>query len=301
MKINIKHILTAVTAFTVLAASAQGGDNEKYAVKLTATNSFGDALSTNFANPSMTKKNSESKNLEIDFGCTIWQHSRNSLEANIGVGYNVLSLKAEMAGFEFNYSAPAEADMDRDTYIRYSKIDGLHQNIKTERITLPLYLDYRFKCSKVFSLHALLGFRFGYSISSKVTENYGSIFNYGIYPQYDDLMIDAPYLNAFGSNILDKSNALDPTVNKLSAAFLTGIGAEFRIFGPLAIEASVRYERGMTNIYRTQYPDVLLFNAGNAPVTYTVAEGQKVSSLSRYLTLSQPSTFSYALSLLLRF
>lgn len=301
MKIKIKHIFSAVAALTFFTASPQNIDNEKFAVKVIAANSFGESLNTNFANPTISSKSSNSKILEIDFGLTIWRLNRHSLEANIGVGYNAISFDADMSGLDFHYSAPPEADMDNDTYIRYSKLDGLYQKIKTERITLPLYLDYRFQCSKVFSLHALLGFRFGYSISSNVSENSGHIFNYGIYPQYDDLMIDAPYLNAFGSSVLDSSNALKPTANHLSAAFLTGIGAEFRLFGPLAIEASVRYEGETSNIFRTQYPDILTFNATNAPVSYTVAQGQKVRALSDYLTLSKPSALSYALSLLFRF
>lgn len=300
MKILNKYIIAAAAIASVSVASAQSRDNDKFAIKVTAERSIGDVIASDFVVNDISSKSSSSE-LGIEFGWRIWNQKRNVLEANVGVGYASTTLNANMSGIDFHYSAPAAADMDMEPYIRYYELSGLSQKIRTERIAIPLFVNYRYKFSKVFSIHALLGFKFGFNYSSKVIASSGSAKSYGVYPQYDNLLIDAPYMNQFGESEINKENTIKPSVNTFIPAFLTGVGAELRIWGPLAIGASLRYEGSMGNIFKSKNEDIYSFDSTNAPVTYTVADGQKARDLSSYFYDSYMSRISYAVSLIFRF
>lgn len=295
-----KNIILAVAATTMFAASAQSVDKERYAIKPYADMGIGNTICMD---TDIKGLDSDSYSFEygIDFGWNIWKKNRNYLEANVGVGYSSINLTADLSESKYNYSAPASADMDKEPYIRYYQLDALHQKIQTERITIPIYLNYRFKINKEFSIHALVGFKFGINFSSKITNASGNIFSYGVYPQYDNLMIDAPYMNEFGHTALNTDIANKPKTNVFTPAFLAGIGIEFRIWGPLAASATIKYEGGMDNLFRNEYIEKLNFDASNAPVTYTVAEGQRVKALTSFFDSSKISRLSGAISLLCRF
>lgn len=283
------------------AASAQGNDNERFVIKAYADNCIGNALEIDSSWRDLSAKSS-SFNFGIDFGMSIWKYHRHSLEAVVGVGYDFTTVKANLPEMDYHYSAPATADMDNEPYIRYYELDGLHEKIKTGRITLPLYVTYRYHISNRFNVHALLGFKFGFNVTSKVSDIKGNAFSYGVYPQYDNLMIDATYMNGFGPSVLKSDEAIhDPKANKVTSAFLTGLGVEYRVWGPLALAATLKYEKAMTDMFKSATAEIISFNADDAPVTYTVAGGQNVTTLSDYFTLSKMSRFSYSLSLLFRF
>lgn len=290
----------AVVMLPVLTASAQSAANERFAIKATADIGMGDAIYTAHALQSMNTKSSSS-DFGIDFGWTIWEQNLHSLEANVGLGYGRTSLTANLPKMDYHYSAPATADMDMEPYIRYYELSALHQKIQTDRITLPIYVNYRYQANKIISVHALLGFKLGFNVSSKIAETKGSAFSYGIYPQYDNLMIDAPYMNEFGETALSADQTLKPKVNEATFSFLTGLGAEMRIWGPFAVDLSLRYEGEMSDMFKTATSDVVSINAENAPVKYTVAEGQTVTAFPSYLRLLKMSRLSYAISLIYRF
>lgn len=299
MRSNIRYIMTAVAMLPALIATAQDVANDKFAIKATVEKNIGKALCIDYSVGGMSSSSS-SLDYGIDFGWTIWNDKHNYIEANVGLGYGNITLSSYLHGMDYHYSAPADADMDNDTYIRYYNLDGVYQKMRMERITLPLYLNYRYKFSKVFSLHALMGFRFGYNYKCKLSDVDAGVFSYGVYPQYDDLMIDASYMNEFGAAEI-KELMHKPDVNKLSASFMAGIGAEFRIYGPLAVDLSVRYEGSMNDMFKASEAQILSFDAANAPVTYTVAQGQKVRPLPSYFNQSIISHLSYAASLICRF
>lgn len=300
MKVMTKYIMLAVAGATLFSASAQSEDNEKFVIKATANMGIGKALELSSALSGMSY-DSSSSDYGIDFGMTIWHHKPHSLQANIGLGYGLTTVNASLPEMHFQYDAPPEADMDMDTYIRCTDLDGMYQKTKSQRIILPLYVDYGYKFSKVFSLHALFGFKFAYNFSTKATKASGNLFNYGIYPQYDNLMIDAPYMNEFGASVISAKMVNKPKTNSVTAAFLAGIGAEFHIWGPLSVDASLRYEGSMCDLFKSANSEILEFYSSNAPVTYTVAEGQRATPLPSYFSVSKMRQFSYSISLLYRF
>ncbi len=299
MKYNIKYIVMALGLLPAYMASAQNTDNDKFAIRATAEKNITSALYIDHSVDNLSTSSS-SWNYGLEFAWRIWEKGKHSIEANVGLGYGTISLKSSLPAMDYHYNAPAEADMDGVPYIRYYDIDGIYQKIKTERITIPLYVNYRYKFSKVFSLHGLFGFRFGINYKSKLANSTTEVFSYGVYPIYDDLMIDAPYMNEFGAaEVGAKTNA--PRLNKVIPSFMFGLGAEFSIYGPFAIDLSVKYEGSSVNMYKAPNPELHQFEALNAPVTYTVKDGQRVASLASYLSQSKISDLSCAVSLLYRF
>ncbi len=289
----------AVSMLVALTGTAQTAGREKFAIKATADIGIGNALSTRCALPGMDAK-SASSDFGIDFGWTFWSQRENSLEANIGLGYGRTSLKANLSGMEYHYAAPAAADMDNEPYIRYYALDGVHQNIRIGRLTIPIYLNYRYQINDRFSLHALAGMKLGFNVVENFTSR-GKAFSYGVYPQYDNLMIDASYMNGFGASTLGRNETITPDVHAVTFSLMAGVGADVRIWESFYAGLTFKYEGAVNNMYKSIKADPDAFNANTAPVTYTVAEGETVKPLSSYLTSSKLSRFSCVISLFYRF
>ena len=86
-----------------------------------------------------------------------------------------------------------------------------------------------------------------------------------------------------------------------SASILLGAGLEAKISGPLWVNVGVKYNAGMNNIFKCNYNPGEEFTSQNAPVTYTVDEGEKVNPFTNYLTGSKLSMFSLNAGLSLKF
>ncbi len=300
MKYKARYILMAAALLPTCSVVAQHSVEDKFSIKATADIGLVNVRDIDYALNDISTKSSSS-DFGVDFGWTFWQQRKNSLEANIGVGYARTSLKANLPELDYHYSAPAAADMDGEPYIRYYRINGLHQKIITERLTVPIYLNYRHKLSRIFSLNAFVGVKLGFNVSSKIADASGQAFSYGVYPQYDNLMIDAPYMNQFGESVLESGQGVKPDVTSVTASFLTGIGAEVQIWGPVSVNVSIRYEAAMSNAFDGVESKLTSFTAENVPVKYTVAEGQKMMPLSNYFTCSKLSRLSCGISLIYRF
>ncbi len=282
-----------------IAATAQEEKVEKFAVKATFEKNLGQALSKGYAVDGMSSSAS-GWDFGVDFGWKVWEKERHSIEANIGLGLDIYSIKAGLSAMDYDYEAPAEADMDNETYIRYYNLEGVNQQLREQLLTVPLYARYSYILNKDFSLHALLGFKFGFNIGNKMLKSNASVFSYGVYPQYDDLMIDASYMNEFGAAEVGE-NTSKPDANGFSFGFLAGLGAEYRVYGPISIDLSARYEGALTNMFSPQKTSLQTFDATNAPVTYSVADGQRVIALPSYFKKSKISKFSIAFSVIYHF
>ena len=114
-------------------------------------------------------------------------------------------------------------------------------------------------------------------------------------------MIDADYMNDFGEKDLKDIGVESPDVAGVSASLLAGLGAEFKLYGPLSLDLGIRYNAGFTNIFQNKDLSGNVFTADSAPLTYTVAKGSEVRPLSDWFTSSKLSSLSLNLSLIYRF
>ena len=293
-----KLIYISVALLSSLCGMAQ--NDGKFAVKAHANIGLGDALNAKSSLEGLsTKTNSEEYG--VDFGWRFWQKGRHSLEANIGLGLNTISTKLELPELSYSYAASAVADVDGESYIRHTELSGVSEKVNVTRLTLPIYLSYDFRCVRWLSVHADLGVRLGFKTSSKLSDVRGDAYSYGVYPQYDNLLIDAEYMNDFGRGDLEECNSASPEVSALTASLLVGAGFKFNIYGPLSADVSLLYDAGFSNLYNGKKVAGKGVTAETAPLTYTVKDGSQLKSLTDYLTTSKLSPLSLRISLIYNF
>ena len=299
--ISLKWMLVGLSMTTVATAlHAQATDKESFAIKAGAGIGLGNTMAANKNMAALSQKTG-SGDYGIDFGWTFWKKGSNRLEGNIGLNYTPVSTTFTLEGLNYQYSATADADMDGNAYTRFYELGEMRQKVLTGYFTIPIYVRYAYMVAKEIGLYADLGFRPGFKTSSKISSMSGTSYSYGVYPEYDDLMIDADYINDFGETNLSDASCMKPEANGFSMSMLIGIGAEFRIYGPLAADIGLRYDAGLTNLYKPEWNGDDNFVQANAPVNYLVDKGQEVRSFTGFLKSSHLSQFSVRIALVYRF
>lgn len=300
MKLNIKKpIIVSALILGGISLSTIDLNAQRFAVKPYADIGVGSAMSLKSDIPFSTKKSSSTA-FGVDFGYTFWEKGGNRLEANIGLGYTMASLKLGVNSLEYSYNAPASADEDGNPYVRYYTLSDMEQKFNLGYFNIPLYLTYGYRFSQRIGVHADLGFRFGFKCTAKMNSVRGMASSHGVYPEYVDLVIDAPWLNGFGETNLSESKKGEIEANGFNASLLLGATLDVYIAGPVWLNVGVRYDCGFTNSFKKTF-DGGAYTANTAPVTYTVAEGQVVSPLAGYLTSSKLSPFSIHIGLTICF
>ena len=298
----MKKIIFLSSIFLICGLFSLTANGQKFAVKAGADIGLGNAMSLSSGLPEMSTKSS-SNSFGVDFGYTFWEKRGNSLEANIGLGYRMASATFDVRNMEFNYAAPASADMDGNPYQRYTKLSDINQKVNMGYLNIPVYLEYQYHATKWLGVHADIGFGLGFKCSDNVETTSGSAYSYGVYPEYDNLVIDADYLNDFGNRDLTGAKAGTADISGFSASVLAGAGLEFYVGGPVSIDLGVRYNAGLTKVFSDKYSSgsTPTMTAENAPVTYSVKDGLQVKALSDYCTKSHLNPFSLHVGINVRF
>ncbi len=299
MKIINKTIAAVIVCSFSIAAFAQNNPNEKFAIKAGAGIGLGNSISTSSSLTPLSTKSS-SANYGVDFGWKFWQRQNHSLELNVGVAYSPSSLKFDLGSLDYDYSAPASADMDGNTYQRYYELKDVEQKVSYNQLSIPVYLSYAYRCNAWLQVHGDLGVRLGFKTGSEISDMSGEAYSYGIYPEYDDLLIDASYLNDFGNTSLADARRGEPACNGFSASVLIGAGAEFKIYRNLSADLSLRYNAGISDLFKKQCTGSEFTNE-TAPVSYSVTTGQQVKSLTDYSNSSKTNLLSLQIGLIYRF
>lgn len=300
MKSNIKHyILTVAAVAAVALLSPLCSKAQKFSLKPHVDIGVGNAMSLESDIWDLSKSASN-MDFGLDFGYTFWQLGGNRLESNIGVGYSTTNLKLTAPSMSYSYDAPASADEDRNTYVRHYQLSDMEQKMNLGYFTVPVYLTYGYQINKTVGIHADLGIKLGFKCGSSLKSVSGTASSYGVYPQYDNLMIDAPWLNGFGTTSLADAASGGVSSSGVYASLLVGAAVDVRIYGPLWFNTGIRYNYGFTNSFKQEYKGNA-FTAQTAPVTYTVAGGQEVKPLTGYLSSSKLSPFSVHVGLTVKF
>lgn len=282
--------------------SAPQAKARNFAIKVYGDIGLGNGMSLTTALPGMTTKSS-SNAFGVDFGYTFWQQGGSSLEANIGVGYRMASATFSVQDLSFSYAAPASADEDGNPYQRFTSLKDLNQKINPGYFSIPIYLQYQYRITKWLGVHADVGFGLGFRCGGSVGSTTGSATTYGVYQEYNQLVIKADYLNDFGLTYLDEAAKGKADMKGFNASVMAGAGFEFYIVDPVSIDVGVRYNAGLTDVFAGHY-DITTptaYSAQSAPVTYTVVDGQQVKALSDYVTKSRLNPLSLHVGINVRF
>lgn len=303
MKIYINTIKAFAFIFGVLTvmdpvcATAQN-----FAVKPYGDFGLGNAMSLTTALPGMTSKSS-SNSFGVDFGYTFWKQGGSSLEANIGIGYRMASATFNIPSLSYDYAAPATADEDGNPYQRFTSLSNVNQKVNLGYFNIPIYLQYQYRIAKWLGVHADIGFGLGFKCNGKIGSTTGIANTYGVYKEYDQLVIKASYLNDFGETYLDEAAYGEAEIKGFNASVMAGVGFEFYIANPVSIDLGIRYNAGLTDVFAGHFDisSASGYSAESAPVTYTVSGGQQVKALSEYVTKSRLSPFSLHVGINIRF
>lgn len=297
MKRKLKYISAALLAVGALNAHAQGNTlDSRFSVKAHGEIGVGSALIMSTSQADLSRKSSMNS-FGVDFGYMFWQHMGMSLSVNAGLDYDIINAKLNIGSMKYDYAAGAEADMDGDTYRRYYQLSNLQQEIGMEYISIPVYLNFTYRFNEWIGVYANVGIKPGFKTCSKVKSFNGEVYSYGIYPQYDNLMMDDEWLNDFGNRQLSSSQVNAPDINGFNMSVLAGAGIEAKIYGPLYAALGVNYNAGMTNIFKSK-PEV----GSSIPlVSYTVDRGQRAESLTSMMSKSKISHLGVNIALIYRF
>lgn len=284
-----------------LAGAQSQAPDTKYSFKANTNIGLGSAYSASSAVSSVDLDKSSNTSFGVDFRYRFWKKNDLSLGINAGLGYAVGSQTIKIDNLKFNYAAGADADMDGDTYQRYTEVSDASQKVSLGDFTVPVYVDFNWQFSQRFSLYANAGLTFRFSTTTKPKDLLGDCCAYGIYPKYDNLKMDDEWLNDFGDHSLLGASVEKPKQNSFTMSVMGGAGLRIWIYGPLSFECGLNYHYGFSN--RLKYSN---FAAGvvtveNAPVTYTVADGRKVKSFASAFNKDKLSLLSLNFGLIFRF
>lgn len=280
----------------------QEAKQPKFAIKAYDNIGLGKAMSVTEGHEAQ-KTSSNYNAFGLDFGYTFFRKGPSSLEANIGVGYYSAGATFRLDDMSYHYNAPAIADEDGNEYIRYYELSNFKQKANLGYFSVPIYLEYQYKPLKWLGLHAEVGVGLGFKIHGNTGKTTGTATAWGVFPEYDDLLIDQDYLDDFGTRKLSQASSDNANLKGFAASIMCGAGFEFYAYEPVSFEVGVRYNYGLTNTYGGKYKidGNSNFTADNAPVTYTVAGGTQVKSLGDYTTKSRLSPLSLHLGVNVRF
>lgn len=278
-KTLVYGLIAAALCGTAMEASAQ-----KFAIKAYDNITLNKPMNVTSELPGQPVKTS-SNSFGVDFGWTFWRKGINSLEANIGVGYSFLGATFGYENMKYDYSAPTIADEDGNAYQRYYELTNLKQKSTVGYLTIPISLAYQVKPLKWLGIYAEAGVNLGCRIYNSIGNTSGNAYAYGIFPEYDDLLIDEPYLDDFGLVNLAGKSRNENKVKGFNCQIMCGAGFEFYAYKPVSFVVGVRYMAGLGNVFEGGRNGEI--NADNAPVTYTVADGTTVKSLADYSTKSK--------------
>lgn len=293
----MKKTITAILLLGAALLSVTCSARKPISIKPHFDFSLGNPYHTESSLPELKVSDGKSLGFGVDAGMTFFSKARWSLTANAGICWNQGSQKFGIDNITYSYDAGPNADIDGDSYVRHTTVSNLEQEVKSRYITVSIYLDADFQVFDRLSVYGRAGFRPGFSCGTSTDGLSGSYEAYGVYPQYDNLVIDDS-MNDFGSHAIDGNCTSKAKTKGMVAQVLCGAGIKFNIFRPLWLEAGVNYIAGGSILKCAKKGAT---SADNMPVTYTVADGVQVRNLASVLTKNCVSQLSLSIGLIYRF
>ena len=274
-------ILIILTAGVIHTFGQDVDATGRFGIKAKADIGLGSSYAIKYSLPTVSDRSTQNR-FGLEFSYIFWHSGKNSIEAATGIEIGLNSYSSDFANFTYNYAAGQSADQDGDTYIRHSSIDDAGLSLNTMGIIVPVYIQYNFNLHKKWDLYAKTGMMIDLNIKSNSKYKSGTVTSFGIYPQYDNLMIDDEWLNDFGTRNLSSIAVTHNPKFRTSFVWLIGIGARFHISRNFSLTAGVNYNYGLSNCIQTGES---LIRDGDitepdAIVTYNVDNGLKGKPLN---------------------
>lgn len=299
-----KHLIISTIALAagISGALAQAPKEERFAIKAYGTYPLTKALVTASNANCITGSDTQSYDLGVDFGYMFYKQDNWRLWVNVGVSVTPSRQTMTLSPTESSYEAGSEADEDGNSYVRYVETSALSQKVQSTYVGVPVYLDVDLRVHRLISVYGQIGFRAMFKATSTVSDIEGTTSAYGVYPEYDNLVIDDPIMNAFGHMTLRPEMAKPVETKSFVPEMMVGVGLRVNLYKPLWLDLgfSYRYSGDMVTGEKSAYPDGFMTDAV-APVTYTVAEGLRVNPPTHYLRGNHRNTMFATAGLIFKF
>lgn len=233
-----------------------------------------------------SKSTATTMGLELGYSFLSEGKLRTALFFGVGMEQSKIDLSYNSSDFFFS----SDADVDRDNYIRHYEGLSLAQTLKLTDLVIPVYLDFSFTTNRLLSVYANLGVRVDLNMSHSIDKTSGTADVYGIYPQYDDLRLDANWgYNGFGEHYYGSQDLITDELDGVAGSTLDLMAAAgFRVsipHTPLAIDWGFGYQRGLMNVFSYDGKPVGFGNGAANPVVYNSISG--LNSTERLHNLSE--------------
>ena len=267
--------------------------------------SMGDYFKNDGDGVSLLKVNDNSEvNFGLDLGYVFPSKGRVKTGVFLGAAISKSKYGLSFDDYSYHYLAPEYADMDNDSYSRYYHLTNMKQEFDFTDLVIPVYMDFDILFSNSFSMFIDLGVKAHFNMNSKI-ENSLIAETYGIYHSYDDLYIDEPWLNDFGTHELNSDNLSSTDLAKTVVDAFANIGFRVKLYGPLYLQAGVSYQQGLMK-YIENTNEKLKFESGtitesSALVTYSVSGGERVRPIVDAYSSLTHSTLKFNAGLVVKF
>lgn len=298
---HIAIIAAAILLCAPLAGAQASRPDGKYSLKAHVGIGLGNAYTATTAVDGVALDKSSNSTAGVDFRFRFWQKENLSLGVNGGLAYSWGNQKFIARDLSFHYDTTGEADVDGDSYRRYTTIENMAQEVQLGELDIPLYVDFNWQFCERVSLYAQAGIALRFSTLAKVKSTTGKCSVYGRYPQYGDLKIDDEWLNDFGTTTLDGARTYKPAQNTFTMSVGAGAGLRVWLYGPLSFECGVNYDYSLINRLKSASFATGKVTAGTAPLTYTSLNGRYVRPLTSAISSDKLSNVSLNLALIFEF
>lgn len=248
----------------------------------------------------------------LDLGYALVRKPKFKLSLFTGVSFvnSNMEFEQDEVGYRYYYNAPSAADYDGDTYERHYEVKNMKATMEMTQIAVPLYLDFDFQFTRRFSAFLQMGVKAFVSTSCSVKEFSADVRTYGVYPQYDNLVMENFKPNEFTAHTVSVDNQDIETESMIMDAF-GGAGFRLRLFGGLYLDAAVNYQMSLTPVataeeslnlgYLGDAGEGSYINENKALITYTCAGGEEVKPFTDLFDEIKRGGLKVSVGLLLKF
>ena len=245
--------------------------------------------SMDYYGPALSSFKGKSSEFGLEFGYSFPNRGWLKFSLFTGAGMTLTNVDMSYASKDYAFNTPQ--DVNGLTYIRHYRNLTMNQTLKLSELTVPLYLELRKTFANILSVYLDLGAAADFTLSKKISNLQGSAYAYGIYPQFNNLYMDEHWgFNGFGNveYTMDQLNKSNPIAMKsISFDALVGGGIQIHLGRlPIAIDAGVRYRRGLMDILvnKTSYLQWPKPKDENSALVFNTINGLDSSEHAQSLT-----------------
>ena len=267
---------------------------------------LGDAYTVDGSNALGNPKSSTSS-FGIDIGYSF--PSEGMLKTAMFFGLGLEQSHVDLSFRSNDYFYNTDADVDHDSYVRHYSDLSLSQSVKLSELYVPVYLDLSYRANRLLSVYADLGAQININMKHDIDKTSGSAIIYGVYPQYDNLMLDGGWgYNGFGAHYYGSQDLVSDGLEGVAAYTVDVLaGAGFRISIPktaLAIDFGFGYQLGLMDVITNDNGQIGLENGATNPVVFNTVSGtnstERLHNLSETLSGMKRKTLKLNLGLIIK-